>query len=118
MKTSVLVVVMLFVLGCHSESTDRADAVQLHEKAFKLYVDNKYAEALPIFKEAAAKGSADAECELGIMYELGQGVDIDFTKAMNGTKNLRSMAVPAAFTVMGSVFTRGSAPRSTCKRRA
>ncbi len=73
--------VLLLVPGCSSESADREDAIVLFDAAFKLYLDDKFEEAVPLFEEAAAKGNSDAECELGVIYELGLGVEIDFSKA-------------------------------------
>ncbi len=67
--------------GCASESAEPEHVVALYEEAFQLYLDDRFEDALPVFEQAASAGSSDAECSLGIIYELGQGVDADHQRA-------------------------------------
>ena len=40
-----------------------------------------YAEAVKLYRRAAEQGRAGAQCNLGVMYRNGQGVQQDFSKA-------------------------------------
>ena len=53
-----------------------------YERAAKAFAQADYPTALHWFEKAAGKGHADANFNLGLMYHLGTGVDIDFDKAM------------------------------------
>ena len=41
-----------------------------------------FAKAIELYEQAAAKGNAGAMCNLGFMYENGQGVPQSFAKAI------------------------------------
>ena len=81
MKNFVLFLTALCLLGCSPEPNESVDAIRLHDEAFELYLEDRFEDALPIFEQAVAKGSSDAECQLGVMYELGEGVEMDLEKA-------------------------------------
>lgn len=63
------------------------DADALFDQAFELYLDDKFADSIPLFERAASAGSAAAECRLGMMYEHGHGVDVDHQKAYDYFKS-------------------------------
>lgn len=45
------------------------------------YARGNYAKALKIIRPLAARGNADAQSNLGVMYEQGKGVRQDFVRA-------------------------------------
>lgn len=58
-----------------------SQAQQLYDRGFKHYLDEEYLQALPLLRQAAELGSGEADSQLGIMYELGQGVPSDPAEA-------------------------------------
>jgi len=52
------------------------------EAAYKLYNAGDYAKALQGFQTLAAQGNVPAECAVGLMYRLGQGVAQDYVEAI------------------------------------
>ncbi|MCP4827986.1 MAG: sel1 repeat family protein, partial [Proteobacteria bacterium] len=46
-----------------------------------LGVSEDYAEAVKWYRLAADQGYADAQCNLGVMYDNGQGVPQDYAEA-------------------------------------
>lgn len=52
-----------------------------HDEAIAAYYRGDYATALRVFRELAEIGNESAECNLGTMYFLGQGVARDYTQA-------------------------------------
>ncbi|WP_050724129.1 tetratricopeptide repeat protein [Nitratiruptor sp. SB155-2] len=56
------------------------------EKAVDLFENDKYDEALPIFKKLAKEGDAEAMYYLGMMYYEGWGVEKDEKMAVEWWK--------------------------------
>ena len=56
------------------------------KKAVELFENDKYDEALPIFKELAREGDAEAMYYLGMMYYEGWGVKKDENRAIEWWK--------------------------------
>ena len=48
-----------------------------------IYVEQDYQQALHYYELAAKQGNVRALCSLGLMYEDGRGVPVDFTKAVD-----------------------------------
>ena len=57
-------------------------AEKLYAKAEKAYNTKDYVTAFELYKQAVEEGSIAAMCELGIMYQDGQGVTKDETEAV------------------------------------
>ncbi len=51
-----------------------ATTLELLDKAVKFYKNKNYAEAVPLFHQAAEQGNAKGQYSLGTMYKNGQGV--------------------------------------------
>jgi TPR repeat protein/serine/threonine protein kinase len=58
------------------------DADNLDKQGLKLYNAKEYTKALPLFRKAAAMGSADAMYNLGRMHENDYGVTKDYNEAV------------------------------------
>jgi TPR repeat protein len=52
-----------------------------HEEALLAYIEQRYDAAVTLLRPVAQCGIANAQCLLGIMYELGDGVAIDYSEA-------------------------------------
>lgn len=63
-------------------SEDRENCLSPYELAEKLYRRAAYARALELFEKEAAKGSTDAMCYLGKMYEKGYGCRKNMSRAL------------------------------------
>lgn len=63
-------------------SEDRENCLPPYELAEKLYRRAAYARALELFEKEAAKGSTDAMCYLGKMYEKGYGCRKNMSRAL------------------------------------
>ncbi len=55
------------------------------------YAEGKYKEAAELYEKAANAGSAEAQCNLGVMYYEGEGVDKDFSSAAMWFKRAAKM---------------------------
>ncbi len=67
-------------------SSDQADFQvtigKLYSADTDQYVKHDYAKAMKLFQQAAAKGNAEAEYQIGFMHEFGQGVPRNQTEAI------------------------------------
>lgn len=52
------------------------------DKVNELWNNEEYNTALAIVSPAAESGNMDAQCDLGLMYQLGWGVDVDMSAAL------------------------------------
>lgn len=68
-----------FFFACSRQPSP--EALKLYEDGFQQYLEERYSEALPLLKRASELGSGDADCQLGVMYELGYGVLADAAEA-------------------------------------
>ena len=48
-----------------------------------VYEGKDYSQAMKLFQKAAEKGNAYAEFYIGVEYEMGQGVSMDYPIALN-----------------------------------
>ncbi len=53
----------------------------VYDEAMTAYTDGNYSQALAQFLHLAEHGSPDAQYNLGIMYDHGQGVAQDYQQA-------------------------------------
>ena len=59
---------------------------ELEDKAEELYDDEKYEQAVDIYRKAADMGGSYAQYSLGFCYQNGQGVEADLEEAMKWYK--------------------------------
>lgn len=76
---------LLFILSlsqiCNSQKSDEM-AESLNKKSKQIFETGDLERALPILKQAAEKGSAEAQYNLGYCYQSGIGVAINKTEAV------------------------------------
>lgn len=83
------------------------DAKQLYKEGKALYDAKKYAQAFPIFKEAAAKGYKKAQYRLGRCYEKGRGVSANAQTAFMWYSKSASQDYPKAQCRVGLCYKDG-----------
>ena len=74
------------------------------EKALK---EKKYATAFGLFKPLAEQGNAEAQANIGLMYELGQGVNKDFVEAFKWYQSAATQGTAWAQTNLGFAYANG-----------
>lgn len=88
-----------------------ADANDLPEAAFivaNLYdQDMKYAEALPFYQKAAARGNAMAEYKCGDYLCNGKGTAVDKAKAVKHLEKAVGQNIPNAMMLLGNLLYKG-----------
>ncbi|WP_411727466.1 tetratricopeptide repeat protein [Methyloglobulus sp.] len=57
------------------------NAEAISQRAYGLYNQGRYAEALPLYQNLAEQGEAKAQTFLGFMYNNGEGVAQDYNQA-------------------------------------
>ena len=92
MKRPFLVAFVLVVLaGCAAEGPDAGTDVRGWPDQLKVggaaYDRGDYATALKEFRPLAEQGNADAQFNLGFMYENGLGVPQDYAEAVKWYRN-------------------------------
>ncbi len=75
MRHAIIAVLLLAALAGTAAAGPYEDAISAYERG-------DYATALREFRVLAAQGHADAEYNLGVMYESGQGVPRDYAEAI------------------------------------
>ena len=63
------------------EEAETADAAALYNKGDEYYNQSNYTEAVKYYRQAAEKGNADAQLQLGYCYETGKGLAENATEA-------------------------------------
>lgn len=74
---------------------------------FDAYVSGDYATALSKWQPLAAAGDAEAQFGLGLMYQSGRGVDLDFEMAVQWFRKAADQGSERAQTQLGGMYARG-----------
>jgi class 3 adenylate cyclase/TPR repeat protein len=88
-------------------STAHLLADQLFRRGDQAFDKRKYAEAKPLYQEAADQGSAGAMNALGVLYQNGWGVDRDFAEAMRWYRKSADLGYGWAQSNVGEMFRQG-----------
>ena len=75
---AVLLVIVVVLAIPHSSET----AEEIYSAALEAYDERDYDTAAALYKKAAEKGNANAQCNLGYMYANGEGVEQDDAEAI------------------------------------
>ena len=78
-----------------------------YEKGQEAYSKKDHKEAFRYFTEAAQEGNAEAEFNLGVMYDLGQGVGQDYGKAAEWYRKAAEQGNPQAQINLGAAYYSG-----------
>ena len=79
----------------------------LYSKALKLLVEEDYTGALPLLREAAEKGHAGAQYNLGSLYYLGNGVAKSVEEAVKWIRKAAEAGDPGAQWHLGHFYQTG-----------
>lgn len=105
MLKSLLVGVYLFFLFVNSGiSNSKADALN---DGFVKLADGKFAEAVELWTPLARSGDKVAQASLGLLYQTGQGVPQDFSRANHLFAASAKQGYVFAFTALGNSFHEG-----------
>ena len=88
------------------------------QSALGLYYGGKqdYAKAVYWFQKAAVQGNADAEYNLGVLYDDGQGVPLDYAKAVYWYRKAAAQGLAVAESNLGRFYGTGQGtPRDDVK---
>ena len=89
------------------EAVNQMQGEELLKQALSLTAQNNYTEALPILKQAANLGNAEAMCTLGKLYAEGKGVDNDIQKSYEYYRQAAQKEHPQAQYQLGMCFLAG-----------
>ena len=111
MKRPFLVAFVLVVLaGCAAEGPDAGTDVRGWPDQLKVggaaYDRGDYATALKEFRPLAEQGNADAQFNLGFMYENGLGVPQDYAEAVKWYRNAAEGQASAQYN-LGNMYREG-----------
>ena len=102
---SLSVGVYLFFLFVNSGiSNSKADALN---DGFVKLADGKFAEAVELWTPLARSGDKVAQASLGLLYQTGQGVPQDFSRANHLLAASAKQGYVFAFTALGNSFHEG-----------
>ena len=65
-----------------------------------------YKKAVEWYQKAAAQGEAEAQCMLGLCYEVGQGVTKDYKKAVEWYQKAAAQGDANAQWILGWCYTK------------
>ena len=65
-----------------SPSTPSNTAEELYDKGMSAYLSREYAKALGFFRQAASMGHLEAQQQIGVMYQFGEGVRKNYAEAL------------------------------------
>lgn len=85
------------------------------EKALK---EKDYATAFRLFKPLAEQGNSEAQANLGLMYELGRGVNKDFFEAFKWYRSAAEQGTAWAQTNLGLAYASGRGTEKDYKEAA
>jgi TPR repeat protein len=91
----------------YSKKDTSFDVEEVYREGRSFYFDDKYNEALPRMKQAAAVGHAAAQEVLGAMYEAGQGVEEDWGEAVWWYRNAAEQGDNNASFNLGKMYAKG-----------
>ena len=84
-----------------------ADADEALDRANASYKRGDYAEALEGFSDLAEKGDAEAQNNLGVMYDYGEGVPKDYAEAVKWYRKAAVQEYAEAQTNLGFMYLTG-----------
>ncbi len=95
-----LVAVALFVGSMTAHAADLS-------AGYKAYLRRDYATVLLIFRQFADQGNANAQVNLGVMYERGKGVPQDYKEAMKWYRKAADQGYASAQYIVGDIYDNG-----------
>ena len=90
------------------------NAHELFKRGETAFAAKEFSEALRWFRQAADKGHSDAVNKIGIMYAMGQGVEVDYAMAMGWFRQAAEMGNTYAMGNVGELYAKGDGVTKDC----
>jgi hypothetical protein len=90
------------------------NAHELFKRGEVAFAAKEFSEALRWFRQAADKGHSDAVNKIGIMYAMGQGVEVDYAMAMGWFRQAAEMGNTYAMGNVGELYAKGDGVTKDC----
>jgi S1-C subfamily serine protease len=90
------------------------NAHELFKKGEVAFASKQFSDALRWFRQAADKRHTDAMNKIGIMYAMGQGVEIDYATAMGWFRQAAEMGNTYAMGNVGELYAKGDGVTKDC----
>lgn len=104
LKIGMLLLALILSAPALGESEASSSSLIAAENALK---EEDYALAFTILRPLAEQGTPEAQAHLGLMYELGKGVDIDFSEAFKWYRSAAEKGIAWAQTNLGLAYANG-----------
>ena len=113
MKKLLLLVMPVVVVGCGEKTLEQraeaGDAEEQYNLGFmlisrKVGSEKDFKEAAKWFRKSAEQGDANAQKELGVMYDFGIGIDKDLKEAAKWYRKAADQGHAIAQTRLGSLL--------------
>ena len=90
-----------------NQNLNQEDAKKLNQKGLSYYNSKDYEEAAKYFRMAADRGFESAMCNLGVMYELGEGVKQNFDESFRWYKKAADLGEATAMNNLAFQYENG-----------
>jgi hypothetical protein len=90
------------------------NAHELFKRGEVAFAAKEFLEALRWFRQAADKRHSDAMNKIGIMYAIGQGVEVDYAMAMGWFRQAAEMGNTYAMGNVGELYAKGDGVTKDC----
>ncbi len=107
MMIAVLAVSPAVSMAAAAKKTAVASAVSQFDQGVAAYERGDYSTAYSLFRPLADQGNADAQFNLGIMYELGWGVPQDYAAAVSWYRKAAEHGNADAHYNLGLIYSKG-----------
>ncbi|MGH9549163.1 MAG: hypothetical protein ACRD3W_07310, partial [Terriglobales bacterium] len=91
-------------------------AADSFEEAFSAYSRGDYAQAIKLFRLAAAQGNALAQYNLGVIYDKGEGMPQDYQEAMKWYRLAAAQGDGRAQSILANMYFTGKGVRQDLVR--
>lgn len=118
MKTLHLVILTVLLLSLSTASYAEEAALDGHDAAAQAYFAGDYAKALKLYTPLAEKDDAEAQFNLGVMNQLGQGTDKNDKAAAKWFEKSAAAGNPEAMVKLGELYNEGSGVTKNSKTAA
>ena len=98
---------VLPVFGQGEQNETKQDSTSRFNLGFEYYQKEDYEAALVWFKLAAEQGFANAQYNLGVMYDQGQGVAQDYKEAVRWYRKAAEQGHASSQFILGSMYDNG-----------
>jgi len=98
----------------NSPQQSSGNAHELFKRGETAFAAKEFSEAFRWFRQAADKRHSDAMNKIGIMYAMGQGVEVDYATAMGWFRQAAEMGNTYAMGNVGELYAKGDGVTKDC----